>query len=261
MARLSKDYDEGKLNNDAMIYQKRDDNNSKEEYEKLDKKGKFQFFKDYYLKNALLIILAVAVGGYYLAEAMTKPQNALYIAIADEVLDEDQVEKLEDAIETYLSVDGKRQVVEINTNFSHTNGELSRQLQSYIYAGSCDIVIAPEEGFRSWAQAGYFLEPETSDKVAFYKEQPQKNRIYTRVIDGEQVRGEKPEDDTEYNFGVSVRNTQKYKALKGICETAYAGIPNSSKHQDEAAAVIQYLLDDHLKDGAVDPDFAAVEPE
>lgn len=256
MAKVIKDDESGKLKNDALIYQKRDDNDSKAEYEKLNKKGKFQFFKDYYLKTILVVLALVIIGGYYLVATMTKPQNALYIAIADDTFQEEQIKKLEKAIETYLGVDGKRQVVEINTTFSHRNGELSKQLQSYIYAGSCDVVIASEEGFRNWAQAGYFLEPESSDIVSFYKDVDEKDRIYTKIIDGQEIRGEKEADDTQYNFGISVKDCKKYKELNGVCPTAYAGIPNSSKHQEEAAAFLQYLLDDTLKEGDVNPDFA-----
>lgn len=256
MAKMILDDESGKLKNDALIYQQRDEDDSKTEYEKLDKKGKFQFFKDYYLKTIAIVVLLVGVGVYYLVGAMTKPQNVLYIAIADDVFDEDQVEKLEKAVETYLGLDGKKQVVEINTTYSHTNAESSRQLQSYFYAGSCDVVIASEEGFKSWAQLGYFLEPESSDLVSFYKDRKEKERLYINVVSGEDIRGEREVDRTQYNFGVSVKDCEKYKALKGLGETAYAGISNSSKHQEEAAAFLQYLLDDTLKDGDVNEDFA-----
>lgn len=255
MAKIIRDDEPGKLEKDALIYQQRDDTDSRAEYEKLDKKGKFQFFKDYYLKTIAIIVALVVAGGAYLYHAMTKPQTALYIAIADDAFDAQQVKKLEKAVETYLNFDTKHQVVEINTNFSFRNGELSRQLQTYIYSGDCDVVIASEEGFQSWAQVGYFLEPDTSDVVSFYRDREEKDRLYTQVINGEQMRGEKEKDETEYNFGISVKDCEKYKALKGVGLTAYAGIPNSSKRQEEAAAFLQFLLDDSLKDGDVNPNF------
>lgn len=256
MAKIIKDDESGKLQKDALIYQQRDDNDSKTEYEKLDQKGKFRFFRDYYLKTIVIVLALVLIGVGYLVGAMTKPQNVLYVAIADDIFDDEQVEKLEEAVETYLGADGKKQVVEINTTYSHTSGESSRQLQSYFYAGSCDVVIASEEGFKSWAQLGYFLEPESSSLVSFYKDRPQQERLYVNVVDGEEFRGEKAVDKTQYNFGVSVKDCEKYKALKGLGETAYAGISNSSKHLDEAVAFLQFLLDDSLKEGDVNPDFA-----
>lgn len=256
MAKMIMDDESGKLKKDALIYQKREDDDSRSEYEKLDKKGKLQFFKDYYLKTVALVVVLVAVGVYYIVGAITKPQSVLYIAIADDVFDEDQVEKLEEAVETYLGIDGKKHVVEINTTYSHTNAESSRQLQSYFYAGSCDVVIASEEGFKGWAQLGYFLEPESSELVSFYKDREEEERLYVNVVNGEEIRGEKEVDRTKYNFGVSVKDCEKYKALKGFGKTAYAGISNSSKHQEEAVAFLQYLLDDSLKDGDVNPEFA-----
>lgn len=258
MARILDDHiedDKSKVKKDGLIYQQRDDTNYKEEYEKLDRKGKFQFFKDYYLQTILIVAALVLIGGYYLVKAVTKPQNILYIAICDDTFQEDKVEELERAVGTYLGLDNKREVVEINTNFSHTNGTLSEQLQSYIYAGSCDVVIASEEGFEGLASAGYFLEPDTSDAVAVFKEQEEQNRFYFPVVDGEQIRGEKELDATKYNFGISVKDCAKYKALGGFQDTAVLGVTNSSKRQEEAAAFLQFLLDDDLEEGDVSPEF------
>ena len=67
---------------------------------------------------------------------------------------------------TYLGLDNKHEIVTINTEFNSKNGTLSEQLQSYIYAGTCDIVIAPKKGFTGYATAGYFFEPESSGTVA-----------------------------------------------------------------------------------------------
>lgn len=245
-----------KVKKDGLIYQKRNDTNYKEEYEKLDRKGKFQFFKDYYLPTVLTVLAVLLVGGYYVVQAVTKPQAVLYIAVSDDVFDEKKVRELEDAAGTYLGLDNKHEIVTVNTDFNYRNGQLSEQLQSYIYAGSCDIVICSEEGFEGYAQAGYFLEPDTSETVSVFKQRKASDRYYYRVIDGEQIRGEKEEDDTEYNFGIAVQDCAKYKALGGKNKKAVLGIVNSSKKQEEAAAFLQFLLDDSLKDGDVNPEFA-----
>ena len=166
MARIFDDSvedEKSKVKKDGLIYQQRNDTDYKAEYEKLDSKGKFQFFKDYYLQTIVVIAVLVIVGGYYLYGSLTKPQTVLYVAVCDDNLDEKQVEKLEKAVGTYLGLDNKHEIVTINTDYNSSNGTLSEQLQSYIYAGTCDVVIAPKKGFMSYASAGYFLEPDTSD--------------------------------------------------------------------------------------------------
>lgn len=255
MAETWKDDDSGKVKKDALIYQQRVDTNYKADYENLDRKGKFQFFKDYYLETVFGIVAAVVILGFYFYQSMTKPQTMLYVAVADDLLSDQKVDELEEAVETYLGMDGKRQVVEINTSYSSTNPRLSKQLQDYIYAGSCDVVIASKEGFESWAQVGYFFEPDTSDVVSFYKECEEEDRLYCQIHDGAEIRGEKEPDETLYNFGVSVLECEKYKELEGDAETAYAGIVNSTKHAEEAAAFLQFLLDDEAKAGDEHPDF------
>ena len=50
MARIFDDSvedEKSKVKKDGLIYQQRNDTDYKAEYEKLDSKGKFQFFKDY----------------------------------------------------------------------------------------------------------------------------------------------------------------------------------------------------------------------
>lgn len=257
---LDDDIENGKskVKKDGLIYQQRDDTNYKQEYEKLDKKGKFQFFKDYYLPTVLGVLALLLIGGYYIFNAVTKPHTVLYIAVSDDVFDEKKVRALERAVGTYLGLDNKHEVVTINTNFNYRNGKLSEQLQSYIYAGSCDIVICSEEGFEGFANAGYFLEPDTSETVSVFKEQQESDRYYYTVIDGEQIRGEKELDNTEYNFGIAIQDCAKYKALGGRNKKAILGVVNSSKKQEEAAAFLKFLLEDDLKDGDVNPEFAPV---
>ncbi len=256
MAKLAQDDDRGKLKKDALIYQKRKDTDSKEEYEKLDANGKWQYFKDYYLKNIIIITVLVLIAGYYIIGAVTKPTNTIYIAIADDTFSKEQIRQLEKDIATYLGLNSKKEVVTINVDYNSQNGQSDQQLENYLYSGDCDIVIASREGFEYWAEGGYFLEPESSDVVSFYEEVPNKDRIYTTVIEGAEIRGEKETDDNQYNFGISVSDSEKYKALGGKGKTAVAGIVNSSKHQEEAAAVLEYILKNDIKPGSVNPDFA-----
>lgn len=256
MAKIAEDDDRGKVKKDALIYQKRKDTDSKEEYEKLDSNGKWQYFKDYYLKNILIVIVLVIVAGYYIIGVITKPTNTIYIAIADDTFSEEQIEQLEKDIATYLGLNSKKEVVSINVDYNSRNGQSDQQLENYLYSGDCDIVIASQEGFEYWAEGGYFLEPESSDIVSFYEDVPEEDRIYTTVIEGAEIRGEKETDENQYNFGVSVYESEKYKALGGKGKTAVAGIANSSKHQEEAAAVLQYILNNDIESGTVNPDFA-----
>lgn len=248
--------EKSKVKKDALIYQQRDDNDNEQAYQELDSQGKWQFFKDYYLKTVLLVAALLLVGGFYLYRAMTKPQTILYIAVSDDVLDSKQVKKLEEAVGTYLSLNPKHEVVTINTTFNHRDVRLNEQLQSMIYAGKCDVVISSKEGFEDLAIAGYFFEPDTSETVKIFESQKKENRYYYPVIDGAQLRGEKEKDDTEYNFGISVKECAKYRALKGLDQEAIIGIPNSTRKPEEAAAFLKFLLDDSLKAGDVDPDFA-----
>ena len=249
--------DQSKVGKDALIYQKREDDNSKEAYEALDKKGKIQFFKDYYLKTVAIILAVVIVGVFALKDMYTKPKTILYIAVIGDAIPEDNVDALEKDIATYLNLNQKKETVDINTSFSNDSGEAVHQLETYLYSGSCDIVIASQKDFQVWSEGGYFFAPESSKLVSFYKDYEDSMRFYSKIVEGSDIRGETKPDETEYNFGISLSQSDKYKALKGQIQDNVIGIANSSKHQDEAQAAVQYLLDNSLKAGTVSPAFQA----
>ena len=257
MAREVFGKEDTKLKEDALIYSKRSEDGSREDYEKLDKKGKPQFFKDYYLKTIAIVILIAAVVIYFVADYVNKPQTRLYIAIENDYFqDEDKLNQLEEDLATYLDIDTKRERIVINTEFNSDNLQSWQQMQTYLYSGTVDILISNKDGFTQWAECGYFLEPETSDTVDFYKELPQEDRLYTIYTSSEEFRGEKEQDDKKYNYGISIADSKKYKATGAMSETVYAGISNASKHQDEAKAALQYLLDNSIEPGSVCPEFA-----
>ena len=75
MARIFDDSvedEKSKVKKDGLIYQQRNDTDYKAEYEKLDSKGKFQFFKDYYLQTIVVIAVLVIVGGVVLIVVLTR---------------------------------------------------------------------------------------------------------------------------------------------------------------------------------------------
>lgn len=91
------------------IYQKRTEETKKKDIENLSQKGKWQYFKDYYLKIAVIGLIAIVFLAVFAVQAATrKPTNALYIVIQKDALDENRVEAFKAALEKHMGLDTLR---------------------------------------------------------------------------------------------------------------------------------------------------------
>ena len=136
------------LEDDSEIYQKREDgldaNNG--ELKKLKGRQKREYFRQYYMGTvAVIVVVAILAVLFFKNAVEKKPQCALYIAIEDDVLDEEKVDDFEKAVEKYLNIDGEKEYVKID------NGTDSKQVQTYIYSGIIDVVIASEDTYKTRA--------------------------------------------------------------------------------------------------------------
>ncbi len=260
MSKISSEGNEPKttLEDDALIYQmlkEEDEQSTSQTFKNLSWKGKVQFFKDYYLKTVVAVVIFAILVGIVARDVWFRPQNILYVAVTDDKFDEQQIEKLQDAVQTYLAVNPKKYVVRIVTSYTTENAQSDQQLQTYLYAGSVDVIISPKKQFVYWAKGGYFYAPDNTPELSFYNDYPEDEKAYSNVKDGAAVRHEKEVDETQYNFGVSLKHSEKFKNLKGTSEDSYIGVVNSTKHMDEAVAFLQFMLDNNIHAGDVSPEF------
>lgn len=237
------------LADDSEIYQKREDgldaNNG--QLKKLKGHEKRAYFRQYYMGTvAVVVVIAILAVLFFKNAFEKKPQCALYIAIEDDVLDEDKVDDFQKAVEKYLNIDGEKEYVKID------NGTDSKQVQTYIYSGIVDVVIASEDTYKNWSQEGCMTEPDTSDNVSFYKEYDKNKQFFSEYISGEDVRESietankaKSADGKLYNFGLYLNDSEKYtKVLGGLLKKPVIGITATSKHTEEAAEFVKWMMEE-----------------
>lgn len=244
--------DQEKLKNDkSEIYRKRTAQTNQEDIANLSRKGKWQHFKDYYLKSVLVAILVICVLVTAIVQSATKKaSNALYIAIQKDAIPEEQIPAFEAVLEEYLGLDTEEEVVTVNIDCT------DQQLQTYFYAGTADILITDEEYFKQWGQAEYFYASNKNKEVAFYKDYDEKYQYTTSYVTSEDVRTNMEVDDikdveagnqTEYNCGLYLTDSEKYKQLGGAFEKPVLGIATTTKHLEEAKKFTKYMMDNSQK--------------
>lgn len=247
MAMQFSEEDREKLKNDkSEIYQKRSDKVSREDIANLSGKGKWQHFVDYYLKTmvGIILVLCLIVGGV-VHTFMNRKMCSLYIAIQKDIIPEEQIPFVQEAIAQYLELDMDREVVTIDISCS------DQQLQTYFYAGTADILITDEASFEKWGRAEYFYAAEKYKEVAFYEEYEESMRYRSQYVTGEDVLNNKEKetketeasDKTEYTCGLYLTDSEKYRQIGGAIEKPVLGISITSKHLTEAKEFVKYMLD------------------
>lgn len=239
--------DQEKLKNDpSEIYQKRTDETMQEEIAGLSRKGKWQHFKDYYLKGTIALILVFVLVVTFLVQAVSKKAScALYIAIQHDAIPEEQIPFVEEAVEKYLKLDPEEEIVTIDISGT------DQKLQTYFYTGTADILITDEESFKQWGEAEYFYAFDTNKEVKFYQDYDEKYRYYTQYVTGEDIlsnttediKETKNSDKTEHNCGLYLTDSEKYRQIGGAIEKPVIGIATTTKHLPEAKAFVRFMMD------------------
>ena len=248
------DEEKEKLKQDkASIYEDHTDEAIKEEIKNLSWKGKLKQFQHYYLKGAIIAVVIIAMIGLQVYDAVTKADVLLFICVQGDVIDDDNVEKIQKALNEYLGYQDGKETVRLSLD-----GD-DQQIQTFLYSGTADLLICSEENLEKWGHAGYFYSENGKDgakgneEVAFYSEYPEKYRRYTQYISGEDVRSNttdknmKASDKTQYFTGLSLEDSDKYKQLGGILPDPVIAMSNESKHPEDAEKIIRYLMDNSLK--------------
>ena len=231
------DEEKEKLKQDkASIYEDHTDEAIKEETKNLSWKGKLKQFQHYYLKGVIIAVVIIAMIGLQVYDAVTKADVLLFICVQGDVIDDDNVEKIQKALNEYLGYQDGKETVRLSLD-----GD-DQQIQTFLYSGTADLLICSEENLEKWGHAGYF-----------YSEYPEKYRRYTQYISGEDVRSNttdknmKASDKTQYFTGLSLEDSDKYKQLGGMLPDPVIAMSNESKHPEDAEKIIRYLMDNSLK--------------
>ena len=134
------DEEKEKLKQDkASIYEDHTDEAIKEEIKNLSWKGKLKQFQHYYLKGAIIAVVIIAMIGLQVYDAVTKADVLLFICVQGDVIDDDNVEKIQKALNEYLGYQDGKETVRLSLD-----GD-DQQIQTFLYSGTADLLICSEE--------------------------------------------------------------------------------------------------------------------
>lgn len=231
------------LEEEASIYQKREEKTEKEKWKDMDSREKRRYFMDYYFIKIVIGIIAVA-GIAYFAYSMLKPKMpvAFYMAYIYGKIDDEGGAQVREDFAEFSGINLEEEDIVISDQFytDETNGLSAKEkIMALSYTQQLDIVVAEEENFEELASNGNMVNLKDYLGEELYREieaDIYKCSYSEMFLDGRT-------DENEYPFGFYVKGKEAYKAI-GCTELKrpVMGIIASSQHKEMNIKFIRYML-------------------
>lgn len=115
------------INDDASIYQDRDEKFSKEQFKEMSLKEKLSYFLDYYAKTVLLVILIIGILVYFIYSVTSpKEKTILSVAVINDYKSEDTIVNLENEVGDYIGL-GDMEDVNIDNTYYLDTSEMTQE--------------------------------------------------------------------------------------------------------------------------------------
>ena len=250
------------LDDNASIYAKREEESVKKTWKELEGKEKWTFFKDYFLMKC---IVGLALAGFliYLGVVVFGPhkEEALYVTVLMDTLDEDSVAKMKNDLSNVIETD-KYHIINIDDSFFFAPGCSTmtgdEKLTTIMYTGAIDAMVFDQDYFKQYAYYGFLKNLDTylpddikdalSDKLLTANVRvdsddtsKENQKSFDEIMDD----SAKPSftDGEPYVLGIDLSDCKKYKDLHGTVNNPILTIAFNGPHQENTFAFIRYLFD------------------
>ena len=237
---------ETRLNDNANIYQQRNENKSeKEKWKDMNRSERINYFKDYYLKKVLiggiLIVIIVSLC-YTIWGPHTEPK--LFIASVDLAMDSETCENVhKDLLDVFeVNHDNKdHSAIQIDSELYYAiesaYGTMATQkLLTYLMAGEIDLFIAPKDTFQFYAYKGYMAP--LSEELPSQLFDSLTEHFYTLT----------PEDETsEQVYGIKLPGLNKYDSRNEPISEPVIGIIVNAPHKKNTLKGFTYFTDHYIE--------------
>ena len=227
------------LDDDSLLYQKRDESFGKKDISGMNVKEKAGYFKDYYLKIVLAVIAVAIIIGILIYTVFFHHQEMyLGVAIMNDAYMTDTDDLTADLRKLY-GLTSDDQLLDV-TDYDSDDYASQVRFTTYFAAQNIDVIICTEEDFERYSNLGYF-----ADLSEFLPEE-----LYEKVKD-QIIESSETETDTDGNVtktypaaphGIDISGNALYKAYGGTAENVIVGVAANSERADNVIHFLEYLL-------------------
>ncbi|MDY2627702.1 MAG: hypothetical protein SOW08_05220 [Lachnospiraceae bacterium] len=210
-------------------------------------KERIRWFMTYYWMQTAAVILVIVVAVYFIwFYTVGKKEVWLSGAIINVVVDQDAVDRREEAFAEAQGLNLKKQLVTLDSSYTlDADGEEYNQsdaasmtkLTTYYAVGDLDLLIAPEGIFD-------YME---SNEYSFRDLEEILGEDFAEQFDESSIRYMQDENGNTYAGAISLAGTEFLEQIAGIGEIAdreeiWIGIPYTAERAEHAAAFMEYVL-------------------
>lgn len=238
------------LDDDASIYQPREEESEKQKWSRMDQGQRIQYFFDYYLLKMIIGIGLFAVIGYLIwSFVKPKDETVLCVAFIDEQLDEKKKEELTEELNRLCQADGKKKKVMIDDAFYMQDGGLSK-LEVYLYNQQADIIIAEEDTWKRLAGYGFFQNMNEFLDEKSIKTYEKQYVFASGYKETEEVSMEDTEtgQGKELPYGVSISESSRFRDIKNHLERPVLAVADNAPNGENAKKFLDYLLENKVRE-------------
>ncbi|OYP41126.1 hypothetical protein CG709_05020, partial [Lachnotalea glycerini] len=199
-------------------------------------------FIDYFLFPILCTAVGIAIVVSLCWHILHKSESILYVAVVDDILNDEETQKVEQELEKIFNNGTDRTFVTIDDSF-YTDGDGLNKLEVYLSNHQIDLVIANEEVIRTFAGYGFMQDLNT------VLEEDELERNTNQFL---YAAGYKENDDISFEdketgqgeilpYGVNIADSAEYKKLGTILKNPVVGIANNAKNMQNAKIFLKWL--------------------
>ena len=223
------------LDDDSILYQKRDDSTGKKDLSALSGRQKLQYFKDYYLKYCILAIVLLVIGVNLIYTIFFRHQETvLSIAVLNDTALTD-TEGLTDYLQDYFQADGDHQLITVS-NYYLDDANQQMAYTTKLVTGDIDIVICDKETFDSASASGFFLD--LSDQLSPSASGAFSSHFITGHTEERDDNDQVISTGPDLPYGVDIADTPLYSCFGGTADEAILCITSYSEHTEAARSFL-----------------------
>ncbi|MDO4343890.1 MAG: hypothetical protein Q4C50_03710 [Eubacteriales bacterium] len=229
------------LEDDAALYQKRDDSLGKKDTSSLSRRQKAGYFKDYYLKTILAAAaIVIAIGSIIYTSLFNRSENFFSAAFINEAYLID-TESLADTLRSYYGVTSDNQLITIE-NYDTSNYASQIKYSTMLSTQAIDVVICPRDFFKEQARLGTF-----TDLSGLLPDD-----LYAK-LKGQFVAASEVETDNEGNvtktypaafYGINISGNALYREFGGTGNDVILAVARNTQQTDSVLRFLTWLTND-----------------
>lgn len=228
------------LDDDSIIYQKRDDSLGKKDTSNLTFCGKLGYFKDYYLKK-LIIGAALLIAAGYLIYSMTigRTQSVFSMVFLNNSYIYD-LEGIDRAITDFLAIEDKHDYAAVS-NYDLEQHQENIAYMTQMSSGTIDLVVCPEEYFETGCANGVFMDLSTFLPEEMYQ------ALEDRIIEGSAAVTDDTGGIVSYEdplpHGIDISGSARYKEFGGNEQKPILCVLANCENTENALKIVSWFTD------------------